>query len=160
MVSQVSKGMISPLTKITQASIGYFACHSASSFMSVPGLCSLRAAAGTSGEDMSGGGQWGCICLQLHLQVSQGSDGISGGDEGVGQHWGKSTVPCTVRQHSVIWGPQPTSGGLPAGPSASFPSSLTRAGVGFFLLASDSNTEGLFSALAALSFLGDLPLPL
>lgn len=59
MVSQVSEGMISPLTKIPEASIGYFACHCARCFMSVLGLCNLRSAARSDGEDMGGGGQWG-----------------------------------------------------------------------------------------------------
>lgn len=96
MVSQVSEGMTSPLTKIPEASIGYFACHCARCFMSVLGLCTV----------WWGGYGWrwamGILCLQLHLQVSQASDGIFRGDGEAGPHWGKSTVPCTgevTRRH-------------------------------------------------------------
>ena len=94
----------------------------------------------------------GILCLQLHLQVSQASDGNSRGDGEVGQHWGKSTVPCTgeiTRRH--LGAPA-----LPARPSASFPVRSGPCGDG--LLSLRMASEGPFPALAALSFLGDLPL--
>ena len=86
--------------------------------MSVLGLYSLRAAAGTGGEDMGGGGQWGCICLQLISRCHKDQMAFLRGVESLGQ---KHSALYSEATRAASGGPQPTSRGLPARPSARFP---------------------------------------